>query len=501
MLDTAPALTLRPPPGADPSPVGADTAALTFTCDPGGEPVAQTITLTNHGRAIEQLELRVEGIDSAWWRLDPPRVIVWPGEQVEVRVAIAPPLEARTGRYGFAVVASAPSGAPGALRAALDAVVEVGSYANLEVEVLPHKRTVRRRASYRVRLRNDGNTEQVVRLDADDAERGLRFALRGEGHAIPPNGEVYVPLDVRPLRHSVFDRPRSFVFWVNVFPIDDALGAPAAQGAAELLVWPRFAWVPPGGQFLLRILPAVLVLVVVLVTLVLLLSARAGTVQEASATVTAAAAEAATAAAGARATAATQATAASGQATAAASTAVAAVQAAQATAATTRAAQATATAGAEAAAATAQAMAAPRTDATASTDLAVQATPTPGPNGAPASSGPASGAGSATEATAALAASTPGATGTPATGGAAQSTVVVSLVLPGGGLVNVPVTVDGAGDVRVTRVERATPAATPQPAGQTDYTLTTEGPDGATRSVTITTYQVGAATTVTGPSR
>jgi hypothetical protein len=63
----------------------------------------------------------------------------------------------------------------------------------------------------------------------------------------------------------------------------------------------------------------------------------------------------------------------------------------------------------------------------------------------------------------------------------------------------VPVTVDGSGDLRVTRVERATPMATAsmQTLERADYTLVAETTDGQNTSATISTYVVRPAGTVT----
>jgi len=117
----------------------------------------------------------------------------------------------------------------------------------------------------------------VVRLFAAEAGATLRFTLEPEDMALAPGEERFARLRVRPTQVSALGPPKSLVFWAGALPFAPSAGSgqaeelaqPLAQAAAELLVLPRFTYVPPTGQWLLRVIPMLLVLLLIVLVLVL----------------------------------------------------------------------------------------------------------------------------------------------------------------------------------------------------------------------------------------
>jgi hypothetical protein len=249
-----------------------ETAVL--VCHPGGEPVETTLTVEHTAPTIDRLTLRVDGLDPAWCRVAPQHVVLRPGEHAEAHLTFAIPAGATGGSYPSRALAVDSAGRRTVL---LESTLEVSALTDLLLEVLPYRQRARGAADFRVRVRNAGNTEQVVRLFAAEPGATLRFTLRPEDLAVAPGEERLTHLRVTPTGVSRFGRPRSHVFWAGALPFDPSVGAldagdlaqPLAQAGAELLVVPRWTFVPLTGRWLLRIVPALLILLAVILVLIL----------------------------------------------------------------------------------------------------------------------------------------------------------------------------------------------------------------------------------------
>jgi hypothetical protein len=143
-----------------------------------GEEAVCTATVHNTGMVVDQATVDVVGPSAAWSVVEPPLLNLYPGESGEVQVRFGPPRSPTTpaGPVPFGVRVS--SGEDPAGSVVEEGTIDIASFTDLRVELLPQTSTGARRGRHRLDVTNQGNVPigaEVLLTDPDDK---LRFTIK-----------------------------------------------------------------------------------------------------------------------------------------------------------------------------------------------------------------------------------------------------------------------------------------------------------------------------------
>ena len=147
-----------------------ETARLAV--EPGGSTTA-SILLLNQGPEVEHFEVSVERIPAEWVSSLPAVIQLMPGQQQEVTFTIQPPRspQSRAGRYPITVRVTSQDD-PDQF-AEVRATLTVAAYSQFSSELHPQK--IRAGDPARIRVRNQGNTQEAFTLRWQDRAGELAF--------------------------------------------------------------------------------------------------------------------------------------------------------------------------------------------------------------------------------------------------------------------------------------------------------------------------------------
>lgn len=169
-----------------------------------GGTLAYNATIRNESRLVDNYELAVLGLPEGWSIVSPPTAFLVPlgsgrGESdATVRIDISPPRDYRStaGIWTFELVAMSRTTATVAGRAI--AQFEVKPFPSWSVEVVPVVNGGRLKARYRTAVRNDGNAEQTLWLQALDDSGKLRTKFKAGSLTMLPGSVGVDVLTLRP---------------------------------------------------------------------------------------------------------------------------------------------------------------------------------------------------------------------------------------------------------------------------------------------------------------
>lgn len=223
---------------------------------PGGEATC-SVLLRNTGNVVDQFTVVVLGDAQAWAQVEPATVNLLPNEESTVVIRFRPPRssEVAAGAVPFGIRVSSREDPAGSV--VEEGTLEVGTFTEVQIELIPRKARGRRQAKCEVAVDNLGNHPVALGVDADDPERSLRFRPEHTDLTLPPGTTAFAGLTVRPERGFLRGPERTYPFQVRVTGADVA--PTTAEGAmVQEPLLPK--WLPLALAALLVALIALVVL-------------------------------------------------------------------------------------------------------------------------------------------------------------------------------------------------------------------------------------------------
>lgn len=184
---------------------------------PNGDPVEVTITITNTGATVDQYAVELDRLPTTWYTLSNTSVALFPQDHEEAKLVIHPPRGATVtaGTYPYTVTVLSRADPTQTNR--IEGTVQIGAVTAFEMAIAP-ARVVGRRARYALSLRNGGNAELEVALEATDADESCRYRFHPAAPRVAAGQKAQVTLHVRARRSSIAGTRKSFEFKVKATP-------------------------------------------------------------------------------------------------------------------------------------------------------------------------------------------------------------------------------------------------------------------------------------------
>ncbi len=239
-----------PPPGASfaaPPPVGGAASRadrLTVSIEPSeltvapGQAAVLTVRIMNPGQQVEHITTTLEGIPPEWIARPEGTLRLAPGDSGSVTLRISPPRQpsSRAGLHPIEVRAA--SRANPELYAIAQGTLTIQPYAQLEMAVTPPN--IPRRGEARLRVHNQGNAPEMVRLTGAESDDQVAVAPAATELPVAPGaqGETTIKVAARKKR-ALFGTTEALPYAIRaVTSSGQALEARAAVMLKPILpVW------------------------------------------------------------------------------------------------------------------------------------------------------------------------------------------------------------------------------------------------------------------------
>jgi len=161
--------------------VGVMLSSVQFSTTPGSS-LTIPITVMNRGLESDAFRLGIEGIPVSWVSTSTPVTPLNPGEAKEVTMLIRPPASSssQVGRNKFFVLVASEKSPDQIVK--VDCILTVAAYTQFNAELKPKEQESGQPVS--VRVKNDGNTQQVFRIRCKSQNGQLVFDFL---QPIPPS--------------------------------------------------------------------------------------------------------------------------------------------------------------------------------------------------------------------------------------------------------------------------------------------------------------------------
>lgn len=186
---------------------------------PGGDATC-SVLLRNTGTVVDQFTVDVLGDAQTWAHVDPDTVNLLPNEESTVVIRFQPPRssEVAAGVVPFGIRVSSREDPAGSV--VEEGSLEVGTFTDVRIELIPRKARGRRQGRCEVAVDNLGNHPVALGIDADDPERSLRFRPEHTDLTLQPGTTAFVGLTVRPEQRFLRGPERTHPFQVRVTGAD-----------------------------------------------------------------------------------------------------------------------------------------------------------------------------------------------------------------------------------------------------------------------------------------
>lgn len=203
-----------------------------------GESVEATITIRNQSQVVDQFDIRIEGLDPAWWTLSTSSVSLFPGDQGEAKLSIHPPKEAevKAGSYSFQV--RAVSQANPEEMTEEEAYLILRGFLVWDVEMSPTK-VAGRSGTYRITASNSGNTDITLIFEGKDPEEALDYTFSHDKVTVPAGESALITLKVRPRKG---EKDKLYSFQVLVRPAGAKVSSKEVRTINGKLEYKRRRW-------------------------------------------------------------------------------------------------------------------------------------------------------------------------------------------------------------------------------------------------------------------
>ena len=221
--------------------VGAAASILsaTPTVEPGRE-ASWDVRVRNTGSLVDQFTFEILGAAQPWTTVDPPTLELLPNTEGNARLTFRPPRSSTVPAGPLVVGVKAASREDPDGTIVEEATLEVSSFIELFVELVPRTSKGAWRGKHEIGVDNRGNVPLNALVTASDPDEALRFEARPPSVAVEPGSAVYGRLKVRPRKRFLFGQPKTVPFDAHIQPQE---GEPvAAQGnLLQTPIIPRWA--------------------------------------------------------------------------------------------------------------------------------------------------------------------------------------------------------------------------------------------------------------------
>lgn len=186
---------------------------------PDGDPVEVVVTIQNTGMAVDQYAVELDGLPTTWYSLSSASVALFPQDREESKLVIHPPKGkgngVKAGTYPFTVTVLSRADSSQTTRA--EGTLQIGAVAAFELDMSP-KKVIGRKGRYTVTMRNGGNADLDVALDATDAEDACRFRFKPQELQLSAGQQAKAQVTVRPRRSGWVGVKKAFDFQLKATP-------------------------------------------------------------------------------------------------------------------------------------------------------------------------------------------------------------------------------------------------------------------------------------------
>ena len=182
-----------------------------------GNPVKATILVRNMSAVVDQYVIELDGLPPEWYSAPGTSRALFPQDQEEAKLVLHVPKNSgvTAGSHPFTV--SAVSRADPTQRTRAKAMLQVEAVVPIQVDLSPRKMTGRK-GRYTVIVRNGGNTNLDLDLEARDADDACRYTFKPSMPQLGAGRQISVRLAVRPERSGLIGQPKQFDFEVTARP-------------------------------------------------------------------------------------------------------------------------------------------------------------------------------------------------------------------------------------------------------------------------------------------
>jgi len=159
-----------------------------------GEKAEVALTVQNFSEIVDRYKISVDGVEPGWVVVSRDELSLFPKDQDQVKITFSPPagMKAKAGHYDVQVQVVSQENPTERTIAPID--LAITAHPNFEVALQPQKQRGGIDATYTVRLRNLGNADLTVSLEAEDAENGCTYTLTPARISLPAGGEANAAL-------------------------------------------------------------------------------------------------------------------------------------------------------------------------------------------------------------------------------------------------------------------------------------------------------------------
>src|SRR5262249_44494620 len=152
---------------------------------------------------------------------------LFPQARNQVRITFYPPVKGlRGGAYPFQVIVRADKGGK---EEVAQGTLDVSGTPAYQFNLVPKRKTARGRGKFRLQIKNTGTADLRLKLEAQDPEEACRFRFPEDDEPRVDVGTMAdLPLEVIPHKRPFVGKERSYDFRVDIRPLDGR-GQPQSQ--------------------------------------------------------------------------------------------------------------------------------------------------------------------------------------------------------------------------------------------------------------------------------
>ncbi|MGH2346909.1 MAG: hypothetical protein ACRDG4_16915 [Chloroflexota bacterium] len=195
--------------------VNVDVQPTSLTVGPNSPALTFMVSVHNGTSVVDQFKLGIEELPEEWYTLPSGPVSLFPGAREMIRISVKPPDDARAGDYPMRVIVT--STADPGLRTDAQAVVRISANNQFDLDMTP-KKVIGRKGRYTLMVRNTGNADLSLTLEATDDEERCRYHFETEDVVLEPGRRQSVRLTVRPQRSGWVGQRAEYGFQVIAKP-------------------------------------------------------------------------------------------------------------------------------------------------------------------------------------------------------------------------------------------------------------------------------------------
>jgi hypothetical protein len=207
-----------------------------------GQSAHVAVTMDNRSPIVDQFELRVAGLDTAWFDVETARISLFPGESGSFTVTVHPPTATPVLAGPYAAQLIVTSGHDPSSQAIVGLRIEVPLEQRIDIDLRPGRVVTRGSARFSASLTNRGNAEQLLDLRVVDADLALHCRLDQDRVAIAAGSTIELGLRVQPRKRPFFGIPKYHPFGLEVADPAEPAGSALASADATLVYRPRLAF-------------------------------------------------------------------------------------------------------------------------------------------------------------------------------------------------------------------------------------------------------------------